>query len=397
MKVHITAAEASGDLLGREVIEAIRGHGQGQHPYQDICIAGIGGAEMAAAGIDSPIDIAPLSVLGLVEGLRAYGDVKRLVAEAADAIIAFEPDVAVMIDSWGFTIRLAQAVRARAPQIRLVKLIGPQVWASRPGRAKTLARHFDHLLAMTEMEPPLYAGTGLAVTVIGAPALSRTVKGDGAAFRAAHDLNADAPLLLVLPGSRASEIDRVAPVLMAAADRCRSLRPGLEVVAMPAQAVMARFREQYGATSGVHIIDAGQEAGQEDGEARTGRGRHDAMAAADAALACSGTVTSELAVQGTPMVVGYKIGWMTWAIARFLLYKHRHITLLNIASGDRSIVPEFVQTGFTPDRLSDAALAILDDPARAAAQVEAQNRALTRMGYGGPPVADLAAAAILQR
>ncbi|MEM7767604.1 MAG: lipid-A-disaccharide synthase [Pseudomonadota bacterium] len=376
MKIHITAAEASGDLLGRELIEALRTRDP------SLKLAGIGGAEMKAAGVESPIDIAPLSVLGLVEGLRAYSDVKRLVADAADAIIAFDPEIAVLIDSWGFTIRLADAVRARAPHIRLVKLIGPQVWATRPGRVKTVAQAYDHLLAMTEMEPPLYVSTGLPVTVIGAPALSRTQPGDGPAFCAAHGIPLDVPLVLVLPGSRASEIKRVAPVLVDAALEVRTQVPDAELVAIPAASVADDFRARFGATPGLRIIDAGED-------------RYDAMAAATLALACSGTVTSELAVQRRPMIVGYKVGWITWAIARFLLYRHTHITLLNIAAGDTEIVPEFVQTRFTPERLAGAAIALLKDPAAAAAQIAAQDDALGLMGYGEAPAAELAADAIL--
>jgi len=376
MKIHITAAEASGDLLGREVAEALRARAPG------VQLAGIGGAEMAAAGLESPIDIAPLSVLGLVEGLKAYGDVKRLVAEAADAIIAFDPDIAVLIDSWGFTIRLAAAIRRRAPEIRLVKLIGPQVWATRPGRVRSVAAHYDHLLAMTEMEPPFYAGTGLPVTVIGAPALSRAKMADGPGFRAAHGIAADAKLLLLLPGSRPGEIETVAPVLVSAAERCRAELPGLRAVAAPAANVAPAFRARFAGAPGLDIVEAGA-------------GRYDAMAAADVALACSGTVTSELAIQETPMVVGYRVGWITWALARYLLYRHRHITLLNIASGDTEIVPEFVQTRFTPARVADAALELLRDDGAAQAQVARQSEALQRMGYGEAPAADLAAEAIL--
>ncbi len=376
MKIHITAAEASGDLLGRELAEALRARAPA------LVIDGIGGTEMAAAGIESPIDMSPLSVVGLVEALRAYGDARRLVAEATDAILAFDPDIAVLVDSWGFTIRLAQSIRARAPHIRLVKLIGPQVWAMRPGRVKSVARHYDHLLAMTDMEPPLYAGTGLPVTVIGAPALSRSAPGDGPGFRARHGLAPDTPLLLVLPGSRQSEIDRVAPVLMAAAERCRAALPGLRLVAAPAAHVAPAFGDRFAAVPDLVITEPGAV-------------RYDAMAAADLALACSGTVTTELALQGTPMLVGYRLGWITWALVRFWLYRPQHITMLNIAADDTGIVPEFVQTGFTPERVADAALALLKDPAARQAQVRAQDDALARMGRGGVPAAERAAAAIL--
>ncbi|MEL6285367.1 MAG: lipid-A-disaccharide synthase [Pseudomonadota bacterium] len=376
MRIHFTAAEASGDLLGREVIEALR------LKAPEMEIAGIGGTEMAAVGVSSSIDLSPLSVIGIVEGIRAYGDVKRLVGEVADAIIAYQPDAAVLIDSWGFTIRLAKELRRRAPHIRLVKLVGPQVWASRPGRAKKIAANYDHLLAISPMELPHYEGTGLTPTVIGAPAMSRSYTGDGPEFRDSHAIAADAPLLLVLPGSRPSEIRRVAPVLVAAAERCKAAVPALEVVATPATGVSEAFRAQFGALDWLRTVDAGDR-------------RYDAMAAADVALACSGTVTSEVAIQGTALVVGYKLGWITWAILRSGLYRRKTITMLNIAAGDQQIAPEFIQLDFTPEKLATAVLARLENPDLATSQVAAQTEALGLMGFGGRPAAEVAAEAIL--
>ena len=210
-RLYFVAAESSGDLLAREVISTIRAK------QPDVHVSGIGGAEMASVGIVSPIDISPLSVLGLFEGLRAYGTVVKLADIAADAIIADAPDVVVLVDSWGFMLRVAQRVRAQAPHIRLVKLIGPQVWATRPGRAKTLAATVDHLLCMHEIEAPFYEPFGLKTTVIGNPALSRHQWGERDVFRKAHGISEEAQVVLVLPGSRSSEIKRVAPALVEAA------------------------------------------------------------------------------------------------------------------------------------------------------------------------------------
>ncbi len=378
MRLHFTAAEASGDLLAREVIDALRAQAPGLE------IVGIGGSEMADVGVESPFDISPLSILGLVEGLKVYGTVLKLADAAADHIIASRPDAAVLVDSWGFMIRVAERVRRRAPEIRLIKLVGPQVWAMRAGRAKSLARAVDHVLCLHEMEPPFYAGTGLKTTVIGNPALSRTRQGDGPGFRARHGLSAAAPVLLVLPGSRASEIANVAPVLMRAARLLKADRPDLQVIAAPASAVAAQFEAAFpDATSWCALSTVAAE-------------RYDAMAAANLALACSGTVTNELAVQGTPMIVGYKVGWMTWAIARGLLYRPRHITLLNIAADDTEIVPEFVQTRFNASQIAAAARRLLDDPAALYAQSRAQHAALAAMGQGTRATADRAAEAILE-
>tara|TARA_R110001606_G_scaffold72613_3_gene167270 strand:+ start:676 stop:1833 length:1158 start_codon:yes stop_codon:yes gene_type:complete len=377
-RLYFVAAESSGDLLAREVISTIRAK------QPDVHVSGIGGAEMESVGIVSPIDISPLSVLGLFEGLRAYGTVVKLADIAADAIIADAPDVVVLVDSWGFMLRVAQRVRARAPHIRLVKLIGPQVWATRPGRAKTLAATVDHLLCMHEIEAPFYEPFDLKTTVIGNPALSRHQWGEPDVFRKAHGIAAESQVVLVLPGSRSSEIKRVAPALVEAARIIKDSDPAREIVIAPAASVAAQFAEAFPDVADWATVSSDPSE------------RYDAMAAADLALACSGTVTSELAMQGTPMIVAYKTGWLTWSLARGWLYQKRHITLLNIVSDDQEIVPEFVQTKQTPDRIAAHALYWLTNPDVLADQRAAQQIALSRMKEGDRDAADIAAEVILE-
>jgi len=376
-RIYMVAAETSGDLLAREVVEDIRRRNPDAH------ISGIGGGELASVGIESAIDISPLSILGFVEGLRAYGDVVRLADAAADAIIADDPDVVVLVDSWGFMLRVAQRVRLRAPNIRLVKLVGPQVWATRPGRAKTLASVVDHLLCIHDLEVPFYEPFGLKTTVIGNPAISRHVQGNGSSFRAGQSIPEDAKLVLVLPGSRPSEIKRVAPELVSAAKALKSNDPNLKIVFMPASNVATQFREDFPGVASWSIVSSDPGA------------RYDAMAAANLALACSGTVTTELAMQDTPMIVAYKTGWITWALARGLLYSKTHITLLNIVSDDQPIVPEFVQTRLKSDLIAAAAQDWLTDPDKLSAQLDRQRIALDRMKEGDRDASEIAAGVIL--
>jgi len=376
-RIYMVAAETSGDLLAREVVEDIRRRNPDAH------ISGIGGGELASVGIESAIDISPLSILGFVEGLRAYGDVVRLADAAADAIIADDPDVVVLVDSWGFMLRVAQRVRLRAPNIRLVKLVGPQVWATRPGRAKTLASVVDHLLCIHDLEVPFYEPFGLKTTVIGNPAISRHVQGNGSSFRAGQSIPEDAKLVLVLPGSRPSEIKRVAPELVSAAKALKSNDPNLKIVFMPDSNVATQFREDFPGVASWSIVSSDPGA------------RYDAMAAADLALACSGTVTTELAMQDTPMIVAYKTGWITWALARGLLYSKTHITLLNIVSDDQEVVPEFVQTQQKADLIAAAAQDWLTDPDKLLAQLNRQRIALDRMKEGDRDASEIAAGVIL--
>lgn len=376
-RVFLVAAEPSGDLLARETAEALKALSP------DIHLEGIGGRELEKVGIHSPIDTSPLSILGLFEGLKAYGTVVKLADAATDVILAAKPDIVVLVDSWGFMLRVAQRIRARDPGIKLIKLVGPQVWATRAGRAKTLAAAVDHLICIHHMEAPYYAPYGLPVTVMGNPALSRTEKGNGQAFRKALNVTAQDKVLLVLPGSRPSEIKGVAPVLVEAAWLMKSEAPDLKIVMAPADSVQAQFLAAFpDIRKWAHITK------ESDRSA-------DIMAAADFALACSGTVTSELAVQQTPFLVGYKTGWITWALARYLLYKPDHITLLNIAADDTEIAPEYVQTRFKPGPVAEMAAHLLADDDRLNAQIEAQNKALSRMGERNEAAAEIAAQTIL--
>jgi len=376
VKLHFTASEPSGDLLGREVIDALRLR------MPTIDIVGVGGAQMAEAGVVSPIDTSPLSIVGLLEGLMAYGTVLKLVEATTDHIIEANPDAAILIDSWGFTIRVGQRLRARAPHIRLIKLVGPQVWATRPGRAKKIAASFDQVICLHHMEVPFYDGTGIDTAVIGNPALSRDIKGDGARFRQQMGLAMDQPALLILPGSRNSEVRNVAPALIETALQVKAQRPDVQLVAAPAAAIAPAFADILPSDAPIAVSSAPEQ-------------RYDAMAAADFALACSGTVTSELAMQGTPMLVAYKLGWITWSIAKAFLYKPKHITLLNIAMGDTDVVPEFVQGDMQPDAMAKLVLDRFSDPTALAAQTAAQNEALKAMGQVGAPAAQRAADAIL--
>lgn len=375
--IYFVAAEPSGDLLAREVIEEIRR----KHP--EVLVRGIGGAELSGIGIVSPIDISPLSVLGFLEGIRAYGDVVKLADAAAEEILQANPKIVVLVDSWGFMLRLAQRIRAKAPAIRLVKLIGPQVWATRPGRAKTLAANVDVLLCMHTIEVPFYDPYGLKTIVIGNPALSRGGKGDRGRFRRRNGLLEGDVALLVLPGSRRSEIARVAPALMEAAHRVKRALPGTRLFVQPAESAAGMFANAFpDAAEQFTVLTDGAE-------------RFDAMAGADIVLACSGTVTSEVAMQGTPMIVAYKTGWVTWALARGLLYKKTHITLLNILNDDTAIVPEFVQTRQQPELIAAKAMEWIKQPGALQQQKEAQARALVQLLEKKTPAAVLAAGAIL--
>lgn len=376
LKIMLVAAEASGDVLGAGLARALKARlGDG------VTFVGVGGPRLAAEGVHSPFDIAELSILGWLEGLRAYGRVKRRVAETAALAARERPDAVVLIDSWGFTIRVAKAIRAASPDTPLIKYVGPQVWASRPGRAKTLAGAVDHLLALYSFDAPWFEREGLATTVVGSSALHIDLSGaDPAGFRRSLGLGPDQPLLLVLPGSRPSEIRLMTPVYEQAVQTLKAARPDLAVAVVAAGTVAADVAQRVAAWPfRVHLV----------GEDR----KYDAMTAATVGLATSGTVSTELALAGAPMVIAYRFQPLSYAIMK-PFFTGKYATLFNHAA-DEEIARELIQDDATPDKTAQAVGRLLDDPALRADQAARQTAALDLMGRGARDPSDIAAEAVL--
>jgi lipid-A-disaccharide synthase len=374
----LVAAEASGDDRGAGLAHALKARlGDG------VRFVGVGGERMAEAGVASPFDIADISILGLMEGLLAYPRIVRRADETAAIAAREKPDVAVLIDSWGFTLRVAQRLRRIDPTLPLVKYVGPQVWATRPGRAKTLAAAVDHLLSIHAFDAPWFEAEGLPVTFVGNSALTVDFsKAKPQRLRRAIGAAADDPVLLVLPGSRPGEIDRVLPAFEDAVNLLKADRPELHVVipAAPTVADMVRAKVA-GWPHRAHVVE-GEEA------------KHDAMKAATVALACSGTVTTELALAGVAMVVGYRLGPVTHAILKRLI-RTPYVTLFNIAA-QAFVAPELIQHDCTGPKLAHEVALRLDDGELRSRQVLAQYAALDRMGRGGPDPSEAAADAVLR-
>ena len=377
LKVMLVAAEASGDALGAALAKALRAR-----LGDRVTFIGVGGVKMAEQGIQSPFDIAQLSILGIWEGLKAYPLVKARLADTVALAVREKPDVAVLIDSWGFNIRLAKALRKADPDIALVKYVAPQVWAYNPRRARTLAEAVDLLLSIQPMDKAYFDATALKNVFVGNSALAKRFdRADALRLRAAIGVGADEPMLLVLPGSRPSEIERVMPAFEDAVQRLKADRPDLAVIIPAAYTVAEAVKARVaGWPFRAHVIEDEQL-------------KDDAFVAGDVALACSGTVTTELALAGRPMVVGYKTGAITYAILKRLM-KPRWITLFNIAAG-RAIAPEFIQDACEGEALARAVGQLLDDPERRTRQAAEQYEALDRMGRGMPDPSEAAATAMI--
>ena len=373
-KVMLVAAEASGDVLGAGLARALK-----RRLGEDrLVFIGVGGEAMAAEGVQSPFDISSLSILGALEGVLAYPRVLRRVAETAALAARERPDVAVLIDSWGFTLRVAKALRAVDPKLPLIKYVAPQVWASRPGRARVLARAVDHLLAIHAVDAAYFEREGLPTTFVGNPAMTRDFsRADGSRLRQAIGAAPDDPILLVLPGSRPSEIKHLMAPFEEAVNLLKANRSRLQIV-LPVAGTVADLVKASVATWRFppHLIE-------DEGL------KFDAMTAATVALACSGTVTTELALAGCPMVVAYKVGAVTAFVVRIVI-RTPYITLFNIAAG-APVAPEFIQENCTGEKLAQALAARLDDEALRETQIAAQTAALQKMGCGGPDPAVRAA------
>jgi lipid-A-disaccharide synthase len=376
--IMLVAAEPSGDALGAALAAALRAR-----LGETAQLVGVGGPLMAAQGIDSPFSIGPLAVLGITDAVRIYPLVARRAREVGALAARTRPDLAVFIDSWGFNLRAARATRRASPGSILVKYVAPQVWATRPGRARTLAATVDHLLTIHSFDAPWFEAAGLATTFVGNPALVEDPWPAGReSFRASIGAGPNEVVLLIAPGSRRGEVERLMPPFEAAVAGLLGDRPGVKLVVLAAEAVGAEVAARAASWRWPVTVVGG------------GADRRAAMAGADVALACSGTITTELAMLGVPMVIGYRLDALTAVIARRLI-RTPWITLFNVAAG-KAIAPELVQEHCTGERLAAALAPLIDDPARRHAQAHAQSAALARMRGGIDDPSAAAADAVIR-
>lgn len=343
-RIFLVAVEPSGDALGAELMIALR-----SACGNDVEIAGVGGYNMKALGLKSAIDISGLAILGLLDGLKSYGTILKRVNETVDAAIKFGADAVVLIDSWGFMIRVAQRLQKQGNPPLLVKYVGPQIWAARPKRANVLAHSVDHLLTIHAFDAPMFEAAGLPTTFVGNPALERPVTGDGAAFRARHGIAPDAAVIGVLFGSRQSERRRIGPILRDTIALLAKKNPDTVFISPLAPAIAAGVAADI--ASDERLPDIIQVAEDE---------KRDATSAMTVALAVSGTATTELALAGVPAVATYRLGWVSWFIYRFILFKAKYFSLVNIAA-DEELIIEHAQTGANGETLAASVTTLLSE------------------------------------
>lgn len=374
MRLFLIAGEPSGDRLGAALIAGLR------ELAPQAQFAGIGGASMEAEGLTSLFPMSDLSVMGLLEVIPRYPLLRRRLHQTAAAIAEARPNALITIDVPDFALRAARLARAALPELPTIHMVAPSVWAWRPGRAARMAGVIDHVLALLPFEPPLMEAAGISCDFVGHPVTTeaRATRAEAAAFRAVH---ADGgPLLLLLPGSRRSELARLGPRFAQTVSLLRARHPGLAVV-LPTLPSVADLAARIAAQAGAAVVNGATD-------------KRAAFAAADFALAASGTVSLELAANDTPMVIGYDMAPLTRMIVGRLL-RTDTVTLVNLVSEARA-VPEFLGRACQPAPMADALHRLLSDPAARATQHEAMALTMRRLGAGGEPPGLRAARSVLR-
>lgn len=368
----IVTGEASGDHHGAAMLEALR------RTLPDVRARGVGGDALAHAGMELLYDSRHLAVVGLLEVLPQAPHILRAYRCLKAALQEDPPDLLLLIDYPEFNLRIARLARAR--QVPVLYYISPQVWAWRRGRARTIARLVDKMAVIFPFEVPFYERVGLDAEFVGHPLLDADLPArDSAAARARFDLTAARPIIGLLPGSRSREIADLLPVMLAAAGMIRKRFPDAGFLLPPAPGIdRARIHDQV-SRSGVPVQIADT-------------CFNEALAACDLVLVASGTATLQAAIMETPMIICYRVSFLTYWIGR-LLIRVPHIGLANIVAG-RGVVPELIQHEVTPSRIAAQALQILGDARRLQEMRRDLRQVREKLGRGGAArrVAAIAAA-----
>lgn len=380
----LIAGEASGDRLGAALMAGL------QDLLPDVEFIGVGGPLMQAEGLDSLFPMDELSVIGIAEVLPRYRQLKRRIAETADAVLTCRPDALISIDSPDFCLRAARQVKA-ASTIRTIHYVAPSVWAWRPGRAAKMAKCIDQVLALLPFEPPLMQAAGMRCDFVGHPVVAEPVPSatEVHEFRAEHRL-ATTPILLVLPGSRRGEVERLSPIFGEALRPVLAQHPEARVVVPAAGPVAGAVLAAVKSWPGTPLVLDPRSLSTPVAEKR----KRLAFAAADLALAASGTVSLELAAVGTPMVVAYDLNWLSWQIMSRMA-RIESVTLVNIVTG-RNVVPEFLGPDCLPQPIAAAMNSLLQDQSARQAQLDAMVETMVALGRGDAAPGQRAARAVLE-
>jgi len=375
-KIFLIATEESGDRLGSGLMKVLRQRLGGAVQFE-----GVGGQSMAREGLASLFPIEELSIMGLAAVVKQLPKILRLIRETATAVTEASPDILVIIDSPDFTHRVARRVRARDPSIPIIDYVSPSVWAWRPGRARAMVRYVDHVLGLLPFEPEAYHRLrGPPCSYVGHPLIEQIGQlRPGAGEQMRRDTQP--PVLLVLPGSRRSEINHHAAVFGETLGLLHAQDVAFELV-LPTlphlQDAVAQAVKSWPVQPRVVVGDKEKRA---------------VFRIAHAAFVKSGTATLELAIAGVPMVAAYKVGAVEAAIMRRAI-RTSSVILANLVIGE-NVVPEFIQEDCAPDKLLPALRDILTDSLMRRRQLEAFAKLDAIMSPGKQPPSVRAADIVL--
>ena len=360
-KILLVAGEASADLHGSHVVRELKRIDPSVHMY------GIGGEELRRAGMEILFDARDLSVVGIVEVVSRLPHIRKVFNTLKRQIEEAPPGLLILLDYPDFNLRLAAV--AKKHRVPVLYYISPQIWAWRQGRVKKIARIVDHMAVVFPFEVPLYEKEGVPVQFVGHPLLDREIPAfDSAGSLEAFGMKPGWPVIGLLPGSRKSEIERLLPVMLAAAQRIRKEYPLAQFIIPVAPGIRREEIETWVAQKNVPVTVVENQL-------------HRALQVCSLVLVASGTATLETALMKKPMIILYKISFLTYLIGR-LMIRVPCIGLANIVAGTQ-VVPELIQADASPQRIAGEALALLKSPERLAAMERELGRIRERLGAPG--------------
>lgn len=379
--IFLIAGEPSGDALGAKLMRSLTKKAGGRN----LRFSGIGGERMIAEGFRSLFDMSELSVMGFAEVLPHIRHLRQRMEDLAEIIADANPDMLITIDSPGFCTRLVKKLRRKYQKtFPMIHYVAPTVWAYKPKRAKKFAELYDHLLVLLPFEPPYFEAEGLPATFVGHPIVEEPIKfGEGRQFRLMRDIAPSALVVTVLAGSREGEIARLLPVYRQAFEQLALSFHGMTVLlpTLPHLLEKVKFAVRDWPIRTIVTADTAE--------------KYAGYAASQVALVKSGTATLEVAMARVPMVVAYKVNFLTAWLLKCMI-KVPYVTLINLILG-KQVIPELLQWDCTPLQLAKAVESLVLERSTAEAQILACHEALKQLGQGGKEMPSEKAADVVLR
>ena len=346
MKFYFIAGENSGDFIGAQIIKSIKKINSNR--INDTSFYGIGGEQMKLAGLKLLFDFEQINLMGFFEVLPHIFRINKLINKTVNDIINSGTKILITIDSPGFTFRVAARVRKLAPEIKLVHVVAPSVWAYKEGRAKKYSKVYDKLLTLLPFEPPYFTKYGLSSEFIGYPALEQDFYDKTQDLRQDFNIPNNQKIIAITPGSRKTEISRHMPIIREALDLLSSTTRLTAIFVQPNE-LHVNLINKYLVGAKFDFTFSAE--------------RLKSFATSDLALAKSGTNTMEIAASGTPMIIGYKLNYLTYLIIKICI-KIKYVNIINIIS-NKEVIPEYIQSDFTAENIANALNALISDPNKA--------------------------------